>query len=120
MRVAFSRMELSSNRYLFSNCNIEVKDKKSQGGPEKRRKGVRRCDGEQKREAKACGREGGGKEQGRKGERRWREEEGEKEGGEQGGKGKRHTSDRTAVHVFSERLSSDQIPPGTEILLVLF
>lgn len=64
---------------------------------------------EEREKTKACGREGG-KEQGRKGERRWREE-GEKEGGEQGGGKERGTHQtRTAVHVFSERLSSDQIP----------
>ena len=66
---------------LFSNYNIEVKDKKSRR-PEKRKKGVRRCEGSRReRENEGMwmrGREGGRK-KGRA--RRWREE-GEKEGGE--------------------------------------
>lgn len=90
---------------LFSNCNIEVKDKKLMR-LEKRRKGKREWEGvkgaEEREKMKECRREEG-KEEGRKGEMSWREE-GEKEGGEvrRGKERRKGKQTRIIIHVFSE------------------
>lgn len=98
---------------LFSNYNIEVKDKKSRR-PEKRRKGVRRCDGSRReRENEGMwkrGREGARKKgreemEGGRRERRWRVRR---------GKGKRHTSDKDCCPCVLRETQFRPNPPGTE------